>query len=161
MFNYSHIWLDRLNCFLFLLSKQINAAASFFVVAGWVKMSATRVGRRQKNLKLHWLRRSKPSPKKLNLGNIINHSQNLIIGFYLSVPDFLANSVKANKITHFPIQFCSKDFTHFTNLNSLNIVKNILQRHSQKPYSPYKFSTRNISGWSQKKNICTEPFLDT
>ena len=41
------------------------------------------------------------------------------------------------------IQFHSKNLTHFTNLNSLNIMKNILPKHSQK----------HISGWCQKKNL--------
>ena len=38
----------------------------------------------------------------------------------------------AKRITHFKMQFHSKNLTHFTNLNSLNIVKNILLQHSQK-----------------------------
>ena len=47
-------------------------------------------------------------------------------------------------------QMLAKKITHFTNLNSLDIIKNILPQHSQK----------HVSGWCQKKNICTEPFLD-
>ena len=39
---------------------------------------------------------------------------------------------------------------HFTNLNSLNITKNILPQDSQK----------HVSGCCQKKNICTALFLD-
>ena len=50
------------------------------------------------------------------------------------------------KITPFTIQFHSKNLTHFTNLNSLNIIKNI----------PPQISQKYISGWSQKKHLhCT------
>ena len=35
------------------------------------------------------------------------------------------------KITHFIIQFCSKNLTHFTNLNSLDTESNIISQHSQ------------------------------
>ena len=66
----------------------------------------------------------------------------------------------AKQVTHFTIKFRSKNLAHFTNLNSLNIIKNILPRHSQNPYSLYKFSSKNVSGWSQKKNISLSPFLD-
>ena len=45
-------------------------------------------------------------------------------------------------------------------LESLNIVKNILPQHAQKPYSLYKFSRKHVSGWCQKKTD-TAPFLDT
>ena len=37
--------------------------------------------------------------------------------------------------THFAIQFCSKNLTHFMNLNSLNLEKNMLLQHSQKPFT--------------------------
>ena len=38
----------------------------------------------------------------------------------------------AKKITHFIIQFCSKNLIHFTNLNSLDIENNMFPQHSQK-----------------------------
>ena len=38
------------------------------------------------------------------------------------------------KIAHFTIQFHSINLTHFTNLNSFSIVKNILPQQSQEPY---------------------------
>ena len=48
--------------------------------------------------------------------------------------------------TYFTIQLCSKNFNHFTNLNALNIIKNILLQHSQ----------NHVSGWRQKKHLhCT------
>ena len=67
----------------------------------------------------------------------------------------------ANKISHFTIKFRSKNLIHFTNLNLLNIVKNILPQHSQKAYSPYKFSTlQHVSGFQKKhlhSNISRSP----
>ena len=75
--------------------------------------------------------------------------------FFLST-DFLAESLKA-KITHFTIKFRSKDLTHFTNLKLLDIENKILlQQHSQKSFSLYKFSSKYCSGWCQKKHLhCT------
>ena len=50
----------------------------------------------------------------------------------------------------------SKNLIHFTNLNSLNINKNIVQQHSQKPYSLYRFSNKHDSGCCQKEHLhCT------
>ena len=43
----------------------------------------------------------------------------------------------ANKITHFTIQFCSKNLTYFRNLNSFNVIKNILPQHSQEYISDW------------------------
>ena len=40
----------------------------------------------------------------------------------------------AKKITHFTIHFCSKNLTHFTNLNSIDIENNMLLQHCQKPF---------------------------
>ena len=55
-------------------------------------------------------------------------------------------------------ELCSKNLTHFTNLNSLNIEKNMHQQQSQKPFSLFKFSSKQPVG--VRKNICTGPFLD-
>ena len=54
-----------------------------------------------------------------------------------------SNPIKTRKITHFAIQFRSKNVTHFKNLKSLKSIKNILPQHSQK----------HISGWCQKKKL--------
>ena len=40
----------------------------------------------------------------------------------------------AKKITHFKIQFWSKNLTHFTNLSSLDVENKMLLQHSQKPF---------------------------
>ena len=64
------------------------------------------------------------------------------------------------KITHFTIQFRSKNLTHFMNLISLDIENNMPLQHSQKPFWIYqKFSSKQVSVWCQKKH-CTPPFLD-
>ena len=52
----------------------------------------------------------------------------------------------AKKITHFTVQVSLKKPFHFTNLNSLNIIKNTLPQHCWK----------HVSGWCQKKTLhCT------
>ena len=40
----------------------------------------------------------------------------------------------AKKITHFTIKFCSKNFTHFANLNSFDIENDMLPQNSEKPF---------------------------
>ena len=60
------------------------------------------------------------------------------------------------KITHFTIQFRSKNLTHFTNLNSFEIENNILPKYSQKNFSVYKFSNKHVYFSCQKKHLhCT------
>ena len=49
-----------------------------------------------------------------------------------------------------------KNLTHFTNLNSLFIEDNIRTKQGQNPFSLYKFSSKLVSAWCQKKNLhCT------
>ena len=49
-----------------------------------------------------------------------------------------------------------KKYHSFKNVNSLNILKNILPQHSQKPFPLYKFSGKLVSGWYQIKYLhCT------
>ena len=48
------------------------------------------------------------------------------------------------KMTHFAIQFRSKQLTHFTSQSSLDIENNMLLKHSQKPFALYKFSSKHI-----------------
>ena len=40
----------------------------------------------------------------------------------------------AKKITHFTIKFCSKNFTHFANLNSFDIENDMLPKNSEIPF---------------------------
>ena len=68
----------------------------------------------------------------------------------------------AKKITHFTIQFYSKHLTHFANPNSLYIENNTLPQHGQKPFWLYKFSSKHVSVWCQKKHLyCTISWLPT
>ena len=72
----------------------------------------------------------------------------------------------AKNITHFTMQFRSKNLTHFRNFNSFDIENNMLPQHSQKPFWGYKFSSKHFSVWCQKKkkkkkkSFCAAPFLD-
>ena len=63
------------------------------------------------------------------------------------------------KITHFTIQFRSKNLTHFTNLSSLDIENNMLPQHSQKPFWITNFPA-NMFLFGVRKDICTAEFLD-
>ena len=89
------------------------------------------------------------------------HPVNIIRVF--SISDFLEKSLKVNKkleenITYLIIQARSKNVSHFTHLNSLDIEKYILPQHRQKPFSLYKFFSKHLIG--VRKNIDTAPFLD-
>ena len=57
------------------------------------------------------------------------------------------------KIIHFTIQFHSKHLTHLTNLSSLDIENNMLPKKRQKPFSLYKFPSKHVSCWCQKKHL--------
>ena len=95
---------------------------------------------------MYWLKCSKIVLKKQNL----DQKKKWLKISYLEFINFRffgrksQNQQKlAKKITHFKTQFRSKNFTHFMNLNSLNIIKIILLQHNQ----------RNVSGWCQKKHF--------
>ena len=60
--------------------------------------------------------------------------------FRFSIRKSQSQQKLAKKITHFTIQFCSKNLTHFTNLNSLDIENNMLPQRGQKIFWLYKFS---------------------
>ena len=62
------------------------------------------------------------------------------------------------KITHFTIQFRSKNLTHFTNLGSLDIENNMLPQHSQKTFWITNFPA-NMFLFGVRKDICTAAFL--
>ena len=147
---------------------------------GWVKMSATMVGWRQKNFKKHWLKQPKSVGKKTKFGQ--KHDSNLISGtlflkiffrayFFIFVQTFQWTSSGFFLISDFPAEksqsqqkLARKDHTfhntvllkktsHFTNLNSLDIENNMLPQHSQKPFWFYKFSRKHVSVWWQKKYL--------
>ena len=84
------------------------------------------------------------------------HHQSFFLIFRFSSRKSQSQQKLARKITHFTIQFYSKNLTHFTNLNSLDIENNMLPQHDQKPFWLYKFSSKHISVWCQKKHLgCT------
>ena len=106
--------------------------------------------------KKHWIKRPKAVPKIRNLDQNINDSKSSILNFlfwkyYFGHTRFLYLSRRssghhqrfflisrfssrksqsqqnpAKKITHFIIQFRSKDLTHFSNINSLDSENNML-----------------------------------
>ena len=92
-------------------------------------------------------------------GRSSGHYQSFFFNFRFSSRKSQSQQKLAKKITHLTIQFCSKNLTHFTNLNSFDIENNMLSQHSQKPLWLYKFYAKHFSVWCQK-SICTAPFLD-
>ena len=115
----------------------------------------------EKIFKSHWLKCPKTVLKKKgNMDQNTNGSKpnvwSLSINFRISGGKSQSQWKLAKKVTYFTIQFSSKNLTHFTNLNSLNIAKNILLQNSQKPSSACKFSSKHASVVCQKKHFhCT------
>ena len=62
-------------------------------------------------------------------------------------------------VTHFTIPFRLKNLTYLTNLNLLNIIKNIFPQHSQNPTHFTNFLA-NMFLVGVSKNIRTASFLD-
>ena len=58
----------------------------------------------------------------------------------------------AKKIIHF-YSFAQKNLIHFMNLNLNDIENNMLPQHSQKSFSLYKFLSKHVSVWCQKKHL--------
>ena len=128
----------------------------WWVREDWVKISVTMAGRREKILKLHWLKHLQTVPKNWTRKSVI---QNLIFGLYFLILDFLAESIKANKklatnVSHFTIPFPSK------NLNSLNVVKKKYSHNKAKNLSHFSNFSANIILVGVKKTLCTAPFAD-
>ena len=116
---------------------------------------------RRKMSKLHCLKLPKISPRKRKLEQKINDSRphNLTFNFRFSSRISQSQQKLSKSITHFTVYFCSKTPTYFMRLNILNIVKNILLQHSQKPTHFTNFS-RNLFLVGARKNIYSAPFLD-
>ena len=136
----------------------------FMVCGGggsWIKMSATMIGRLRKIKKEHLLKRPKAVSKNTKFGPKykwfkISYLECFFWKFHFGHTTFLyffrrsnrhhqsyfrfssrksqSQQKLAKKTTHFTIQFCSKNLTHFTNHNSLDIENNMLPQHSQKPF---------------------------
>ena len=124
----------------------------------------------------YWLKRPKRSPPKnefwtktqmiQNLIFVILIFENIISGiqtFYSRLhltKDIIRKSQSqqklTTKITHFKIPFRSKNLTHFTNLNSIDIENNKLPKLNQKRFSLYTFCSKHISVLCQKNYLhCT------
>ena len=74
------------------------------------------------------------------------------------IPDFkVSKPIKTSEKDHSFLNIVLfKNLTHFTNLNSLFIEDNILTKQGQNPFPLYKFSSKLVSAWCQKKNLhCT------
>ena len=83
-------------------------------------------------------------------------SLEFFFNFRFSTRKYQSQQKLAKKITHFTIQFRSKNLTHFTNLNSFEIENNMLPNHSQKAFSVYKIFSKHVSVWCQEKHLhCT------
>ena len=79
-----------------------------------------------------------------------------IFNFRFSSRNSQSQQKLGKKVTYFTIQFRSKNLTHLTKLNSLDIENNTLLQHSQKPFSLYRFLSKYISVWCRKKHLhCT------
>ena len=89
------------------------------------------------------------------------HHQSL---FFFKFSDFLARKsqnqqILAKKITHFTIQFRSRNLTHLTNLNSLDIENNMHHKTVQN-LSDFTNFPANMFLFGYRKNIWAAPFLD-
>ena len=83
-------------------------------------------------------------------------SSDFFFNFRLSSRNSQSQQTLAKKMIHFTIQFCSKNRTHFKELNLLGIEHNMLPQHSQTPFWIYKFSSKHVSIWCQEKYLhCT------
>ena len=141
-------------------------------------MPATMVDQREKIKKKHWLKNvSQQSPQKTKFGQkyVI---QNLTFGilflkillraykFFVSVHTFQSTFLflvrssnrksqsqqkLAKKVTHFIIQFRSKNLTRFTNLNSRTIcsrnASKTLSDFTNFPENIFLFGFRHVSVW--------------
>ena len=131
--------------------------------------------------KKEWLKRPKAVPKKWNLHQNMrfkmsyleflfwkcyfvhtflhfswhssgNH-QSFFLNFRFSNRKSQSHQKLTKKIIHFTItQFRLENLTHYMNLNYLTWKIIFLQR-SQKPYWLYKFSSKLVSVWFQKKYL--------
>ena len=88
------------------------------------------------------------------------HYQSFFFDFRFSGRKSQSQQKLSVKITYFAIQFRSKNLTHFMNLNSLEIENNMLPQHSQNPFwLYYKFFSKHISVWCQKKTFALHHFV--
>ena len=116
------------------------------MVTGWVKMKIFFWKYYFKHATFLYLPR-------LSSGLSSGHHQSFFVISY-----FLAESLKANKNQQkrphtLQYSFSKKNLTHFANLNSPDPENNMLPQQNEKPFWLYKFSSKDISDWCQKKYL--------
>ena len=81
----------------------------------------------------------------MRINNLKPHIWSLSINFRFSGRKSQSQQKLAKKVTHFTIQFRSKNIPHFTNLST-----------AKNPNSLYKFCSKYVFGLCQKKHLhCT------
>ena len=85
----------------------------------------------------------------------------LLFNFRFSSRKSQSQQKLAKKITHFRIQFRSKNLTNFMNLDSLEIENNMLPQCRQKTFLTLKIFQLICFCLVSEKSICTAPFLDS
>ena len=80
-------------------------------------------------------------------------SSELLFNFRFSSRKSQTQQKLAKKISHFTIQFRSKNVTDPTNLDSIGIENNMFSQYSQKSFWHYKFSSKDASAWYQRKHL--------
>ena len=83
----------------------------------------------------------------------------LFFNFRFSNWSLKINKNERKRYSYYNTVSLKKLHTHFMNLNSLDIEKNMLLQHSQKPFWLYKFSSKHVSVWCQKKTFALHHFL--
>ena len=147
-------WVSETN--MVVSPTESKAVGSFFMVVGgrgegWGG-AEEKCGATTKNNKPIWLKRAKTVPPKIKLGpkfyiwifflkilfwayNFFKFvqwtSSEIFFNFTTSSRNSQNQQKLTKKTTHFIIQFCSKNLTHFRNLNSLDTENNIVSQHNQ------------------------------
>ena len=73
--------------------------------------------------------------------------------FFVFATSFSGRKKLAKKITHLTTQFCSNNFTYFTNLSSLDLENSMLPQRCRKPFWVYKFSANMFLFVVRKKHL--------
>ena len=110
------------------------------------------VGWREKFLKSNLLKRHKTVPKT-KFGPRNKWFKISYLKFIFSFQIFWQQALKPRKTSKKDHSFYNRVFAQKTSLI-------LLPQHSQRPYTLYKFSSKHVSDWCQKKHWQTPPFLD-
>ena len=83
----------------------------------------------------------------------------VFFNFRFSSRKFQGQQKLAKKTAHFTTQFCSKNVTHFTNLDSLDIENNMLPQTQLKTFLTLRIFSKRVSVLCQKKIFVLHLFL--